>query len=135
VTADDRRVVRRDVPVRVIRGQSNGASLHVLDIPRDLPSTVVRVFLDNPDAGPDTPREHPSFAGDLYVYNSPAPGRAVRAFTAGLPDPDEPGPYDASVDISAALARIAPGRPRVSVTLVVDRGPFTVGRLSITTSG
>lgn len=129
------RVVGQDVPIRVVPGQSAGASLHVGGVPRDVPSAVVRIFLDNPDAGPGTPREHPSFAGDLYVYNSPAPDRSAPTFAAALPAPDDPEPYDAIVDISEALARVAPGRERVLVTLVADGGPFTVGRLSITRSG
>lgn len=136
-------VVYPAVPVYDVLGQTAYAYLHVVGVPRTLPSHVLRVFLNDDNVPNTAPPEHPSFAGEYLTYNSPPPPGPM---TLAPPPAEEQGPYELSLDISPALERIdralgagpnARGRRTrtVDVTFVLldlDGNPLTssVGRFA-----
>lgn len=119
-----------DVPIRDVLGQSAGAYLHVIDVPRTLPSHRIRVLIGPGDAGAE--RSHPGFAADFDVYNSPSPGGAAApARRDGVPARAQE-PYAILIDVSDALARVG-AVDRVEVTLILQgpAGPLAADKYQL----
>lgn len=115
-------VVFRRVPIRPAGDQRAGAYLRITGAPRDLPSHRIRVYLGEAPVSAATGKDHPSFAGQVWTYNSPpAPGPPVAASPAA-PLPVEQEPYEVLVDLSDVAGRLDPAAETADVTLVmVDR--------------
>lgn len=135
-------VVYRDVPV-VDGGEHRAyAYLHFRGLSRDLPSTLVRVFVlvsDTPEVTAVSGPEHPGFLGEAAVYNSPPGPGAPQPAAPGRPTPRDQGPYDLLLDVSDGIRRISPGSTvdlvlavRAAAGQTLDTSRFRVDDLEIT---
>jgi hypothetical protein len=138
-TGEEGVVVYRGVPVVTSAEQHGQGYLHIKGSPRDVPSYYVRAFFGNPAVTVDSGRDHPAFAGETTIYNSPPPSGVPVAASAGRPLAEEPGSYDVVVDVSDSMHLIGDAE-HVDVALVLtdmkrrplDTSRFFFENLSIT---
>lgn len=130
-------MVYRDVPVHHGAEHRAHAYLHLRGLSRDLPSTLVRVFVLDP-GGPEVTAvsgsEHPGYLGEVAVYNSPPGPDRPQPGAPGHRAPRDQGSYDLLLDVSDGLRRIPPG-PRVDLALTVRDAaaglPFDISRFRV----
>lgn len=136
-------VVFRRVPIRPAGDQRARAYLRISGAPRDLPSHQIRVYLGDVPVSSATGRDHPSYLGRAWTYNSPPAAGPRVAASPTAPLPVEQEPYEVLIDLSDVAGQLDQAAPATDVTLVmVDRqgNPLDAGRflqetLEITRSG
>lgn len=129
-------IIYEKAPVYRSADQNARYLLQISGMPRDQPSLIIRVFVNEAVVSHESSTDLPSFAAEYMTYNSPVPDGPVLAATPGSPLPIDQGESEILIDISNAIMKLTPFPYTVDVSLVIvdlENNPVDVSTFRFST--